>query len=278
MSAGLVVTNLKPHIGAAVELDRSAFRDDGVIAKLRDLLEQCGVLVFPRIGLSDEEQLALTDRLGTRADFARLQGATDSGVYRVSLDPRHNPQAEYVQATFFWHMDGLTAGIIPPKATLLSARSVAAKGGQTEFANTYAAYESLSESEKAEIAHLRVFHGLQASMKLVMESPMEEHFALWKRTAQAYPLVWRHRSGRKSLVLGSTADYVLDMPKPNGRALLSRLLEWTVQPDFLYRHNWEVGDLVIWDNCGTLHRVIPYAEDSGRLMHRTSIEGVEPLE
>ena len=275
---GLVVTDIKPHIGARVDVERRALLDDDVIAQCLDLLERRGVLVFPRIGLSDEEQLAFTDRLGARSDFTRLEGVSDDGIYRVSLDPRENAHTEYVQATFFWHMDGLTADVIPPKATLLSARRVAAKGGQTEFANTYAAYASLSDEDRADIEGLRAFHGLQASMPLVIDEPTEAHRELWRQTARDYPLVWRHRSGRRSLVLGSTAEYVVGMPKPNGRALLQRLLEWTVQPDFSYRHQWRVGDLVIWDNCGTLHRVFPYAADSGRLMHRTSIEGAEPFE
>jgi alpha-ketoglutarate-dependent taurine dioxygenase len=66
------------------------------------------------------------------------------------------------------------------------------------------------------------------------------------------------------------------MPVYEGRALLARLLDWTAQPDFNYRHEWSVGDLVVWDNCGALHRVIPYAADSGRRMHRTSVAGVAP--
>jgi alpha-ketoglutarate-dependent taurine dioxygenase len=272
------VTPIKPHIGAVVELDRSALLDDAVITQLRDLLELRGVLVFPLLDLSSAEQLALTERWGKRSDFASEEGTVADGMYRVSLDPRQNSRTEYVQATFFWHMDGLTAGVVPPKATLLSARAIAPKGGQTEFANTYAAYESLSDSEKIDIDNLQVFHSLLWSMHFVDDSPPAEMYARWQTAiAQSFPLVWKHRSGRKSLVIGSTADHVVNMPKPNGRALLSRLLEWTVQPDFHYRHTWQVGDLVIWDNCGTLHRVIPYDEDSGRLMHRTSIEGVEPL-
>jgi len=67
------------------------------------------------------------------------------------------------------------------------------------------------------------------------------------------------------------------MPLAEGRALLARLLEWTAQPAFTYRHQWQEGDLVIWDNCGALHRVIPYASDSGRTMHRTSVAGVEAV-
>ena len=94
---------------------------------------------------------------------------------------------------------------------------------------------------------------------------------------QEQPLVWKRASGRKSLIIGYTADYVVGMPKAHGRALLARLLEWAAQPAFTYSHQWEEGDLVVWDNTGALHRVIPYAEDSGRLMHRTSVGGVEAI-
>ena len=68
---------------------------------------------------------------------------------------------------------------------------------------------------------------------------------------------------------------VIRAGKAAGRALLARLLEWTAQPAFTYRHQWREGDLVVWDNTSTLHRVVPYAEDSGRRMHRTSVAGVE---
>jgi alpha-ketoglutarate-dependent taurine dioxygenase len=67
------------------------------------------------------------------------------------------------------------------------------------------------------------------------------------------------------------------MPVAHGRALLTRLVEWAAQPDFTYRHHWQEGDLVIWDNPGALHRVVPYTADSGRTMHRTSIAGNDPV-
>ena len=62
-----------------------------------------------------------------------------------------------------------------------------------------------------------------------------------------------------------------------GRALLCRLCEWATQPQYVYRHKWNIGDLVIWDNTGTLHRATPYPENSGRRMHRTTLVGEEPL-
>ena len=90
-----------------------------------------------------------------------------------------------------------------------------------------------------------------------------------------HPLVWRHNSGRKSLVIGSHADGVVGQPVPHGRSLLVRLQEWAAQPAFSYRHEWQEGDLVIWDNCGVMHRVVPYDENSGRRMKRTTIMGEE---
>jgi alpha-ketoglutarate-dependent taurine dioxygenase len=156
---------------------------------------------------------------------------------------------------------------------VLSCRKVAPKGGQTEFASTYAGYQSLPEDEKADIAGLRVLHSVTAAVREV--ATPEQLDPERRGLKHEHPLVWTHKSGRKSLLIGYTADYVVNLPRPDGRALLNRLLEWTAQPDFTYRHRWQEGDLVVWDNCGALHRVIPYSADSGRTMHRTSVAGAE---
>ena len=76
-------------------------------------------------------------------------------------------------------------------------------------------------------------------------------------------------------VTAAHADSVVGRPIPHGRSLLVRLQEWAAQPAFSYRHEWQEGDLVIWDNCGCMHRVVPYDENSGRRMHRTTIMGEE---
>ena len=89
--------------------------------------------------------------------------------------------------------------------------------------------------------------------------------------------MWTHKSGRKSLVIGSTAAYVEGMDTPDSMDLLVRLRDWATQPQFVYHHQWEPGDLVMWDNTGTLHRAIPYEVESGRLMHRTILQGEEPI-
>ena len=272
------VENIKPAIGSIVRFERSALLDDDVAERCLELLDERQVLVFPRINLSDKEQLAFTDKLGARVNFTnRVPGGDRAAkdVYTITLDPKINNEPEYVLGTYFWHMDGITIDMPPPKASVLSARKVAPKGGQTEFASTYAAYQALPEEDKAELEGLRVLHSVTAAVR---EVATPESLDPYRRALKhEHPLVWKRKSGRKSMIIGYTADYVVNLPRADGKALLARLLEWTAQPDFTYRHYWQEGDLVVWDNCGALHRVIPYSADSGRTMHRTSVAGVEAV-
>jgi alpha-ketoglutarate-dependent taurine dioxygenase len=272
----IAAENIKPKIGSIVRVDRAALLDDEVAQRCLELLDERGVLLFPRIGLSDKEQLAFTDKLGARVNFTnRVPGGDQAtqDVYTITLDPKINTEPEYVLGTYFWHMDGMTSPIPPPKASVLSARRVAAKGGQTEFASTFAAYQALPEEDKAEIANLRVVHTVTAAVREV--ATPESLDAHRRQMKHERPLVWTRKSGRKSMLIGYTADQVVGRSHADGRALLVRLLEWTAQQEFTYRHQWSEGDLVVWDNCGALHRVIPYSPDSGRMMHRTSVAGVE---
>ncbi len=270
----------KANIGGIVHVDRAHLCDDEVVSACRQALEKHGVLVFPRIGLSDEEQLAFTDRLGSRVNFTKSVPGGNSAaedVYEITLDEEINRQPEYVLGTWFWHVDGVTMNIPLPKATLLTARRLSPKGGQTEFANLYAAYEALPDALKEQIAELEVVHSLESSLRQIYDDPGEDRLTRWRNqaTVMVHPLVWTHESGRKSLLIGNHADRVLGMRLADGRALIARLMEWAGQPAFSYSHQWQLGDLVIWDNCGTMHRVVPYEANSGRSMHRTTIAGSE---
>ena len=275
------VERLKPHIGGIVHVTKEHLLDDQTIAAVREALEDCGVLVFPRMNLTDAEQLAFTDRLGKRVNYTRKapgSGAADEDdVYAITLDKKINFQPEYVLGTFFWHIDGVTINQPLPKATLLTARKLSPTGGHTEFASTYAAYENLPEADKQALAGLKVVHRMECGLRPVFEQVSEEDLARWRGMSEVmtHPLVWTHASGRKSLVIGTHADRVVGLPIPHGRSLLVRLQEWAAQPAFSYRHEWQEGDLVIWDNCGVMHRVVPYDENSGRRMHRTTIMGEE---
>jgi alpha-ketoglutarate-dependent taurine dioxygenase len=236
------------------------------------------VLVFPQINVSDEEQLAFTDRMGGRVNFGRKIPGTEEGsdVYKITLDKKINTEPDYVLGTFFWHVDGVTIDQPLPKATVLSARHLSESGGSTEFANLYAAYEKLPDEEKKEIEDLSAIHTVEASVRPVHGTPSQERIERYRNLAvmMEQPLVWTHESGRKSLLVGTHADGVVGMPGPHGRALLTRLQQWAAQPDFVYRHKWQIGDMVIWDNQGVMHRVVPYT-DQKRVMHRTVIGGKE---
>ena len=272
----------KALVGGIVHVDRAHLCDDDVVQTCRAALEERGVLVFPRMNLTDEEQLALTDKMGPRVNFTRTAPGGDQetqDVYKITLDPEENDRPEYVQGTFFWHIDGITMDIPLPKGTLLTARKLSQTGGQTEFANLYAAYEHLPEAEKAAIADLRVIHRMEASMRPLYRSPTAEDMEVVTRAAtdMERPLVWTHESERKSLLVGMHADEIVGMPIADGRAILARLAEWAGQPQFRYTHEWQQGDLVIWDNCWLMHRVIPYDARSGRSMHRTTLAGAEAI-
>jgi alpha-ketoglutarate-dependent taurine dioxygenase len=275
--------NLKDKVGSRVVWDDRAdvFTPEAAQA-IRAKVEERTVLVFPELNLTNEEQLQLTDLIGTRQSLGRAAGAgtgESDEIYEVTLDPKITPQPEYVLGTFFWHMDGITVDGAPPFATLLSARRTSAKGGQTEFASTYAAYEGLPEDEKAELEGLRGVHSVRASLREIADAIPEKvrDAVIGIGLIKDHPLVWTHKSGRKSMVIGTTCDHVADMSIPNGRALLRRLQEWAAQPEFTYRHQWQPGDFVVWDNTGAMHRVIPYEMSSGRMMHRTTIAGQEAI-
>lgn len=264
----LSATDLTPRIGSELRADIDALLSGEFAAEIRSILEQRGVVLFREINLTDEQQLAFTRTLG---------GAMEKEVFKISMDPKVNPVAEYTKGAFYWHIDG-TMSDVPILASIMSGRRLALEGGETEFCNTYAAWDDLPESEKQALEKLKVVHMFEVSQRYVRPEPTYAELHAWQTfQPNTLPLVWTHRSGRKSLVLGSTASHVEGMDLREGWALLTRLREYATQPQFVYRHEWTVGDMLIWDNTGTMHRAMPYALDSGRLMHRTTIQGEEPF-
>jgi len=265
---------VKPQIGGIVRISKADLCNPAVVEAVRSTLEERGVLVFPEIAVNDAEQLAFTDRLGERVNFTRRVPGSDSSandVYKVTLDKEINNEPDYVLGTFFWHVDGATMDMPLPKATVLSGRALSSTGGATEFANLFAAYAALPAAEKAALECLSVVHTIEAGLRPVWGHPPPERLA---PSPMQHPLVWTHADGRKSLLLGTHADGVVGMKAAHGRALLWRLQQWAAQPDFVYRHEWRQGDMVVWNNEGLMHRVEPYT-DGHRAMHRTSIAGRE---
>jgi alpha-ketoglutarate-dependent taurine dioxygenase len=276
----ITIEPIKPLIGSILHVDKANLCDDNVIEKIRAALEDRGVLIFPQINVSQQEQREFTDRLGgaRQKSIVKVPGfdAGAEDVYKITLDKKLNTEPGYVLGTFFWHIDGVMLDNVVPKAGVLSARQLAADGGATEFANLYAAYEKLPEEDKRQIEGLKAIHSIEAALRPAFGStPKEraEHY-LTMSPPMEQPLVWTHMDGRKSLLVGVHADGLVGWPGPHGRALLWRLNQWAAQPDFVYLHHWKVGDLLVWNNEGLMHRVVPYT-DEGRVMHRTQVAGRE---
>lgn len=167
-------TAISPALGVEVSGDVD-LENPAVVGRLTEALKWRGVLLFRGLNLDDDAQLAFSRNLGQL-----VQPVPGHEIFTVSLDPAKSPSAEYLKGTFSWHIDD-TTNDIPAKATVLTCRHVAAIGGGTEFANTYAAYENLSEAERKRYEGLRVVHSFEAAQRLVYPNPTEEQVGRWRQ-------------------------------------------------------------------------------------------------
>lgn len=265
---------VKPIIGSRVLNSKQELLSSEFANEIRELLEQRGVLVFPEINFTNEEQIAFTKTLGKFAP----EGQGNDGVTKITLDVKENPaSAEYLKGSLFWHIDG-TMNKVPILASLLASKKLPSWGGNTGFCNTYAAWEHLPEERKAELEGLRVVHSIWATVFYYEPEPsLAKLKGMQSVGEQELPLVWKHRSGHKSLILGCTAHRVLGVSAAKSAEILVGLREWATSEQFSYSHEWKVGDLVMWDNTGTMHRAEKYDLNSGRMLHRTKLQGEEPF-
>jgi alpha-ketoglutarate-dependent taurine dioxygenase len=259
-----------PRIASQVRIDKATLLGGEHADALRALLEERGVLLFRDMELSDEEEIVLGATLGTvRQDFGRP-------ILRVTFDRKANPDhADYFHATFHWHMDG-THDDVPPLASILTPRVLPPTGtGHTEFANTYASWDDLPDDEKQRLDGLQAAHTQHFALPLDAEPTEAQLERVAQLGTKIHPLVWRHASGRKSLIMGASIRSIVGKEPAESDALYARLLAWMTQPQYVYHHEWRMGDVLVWNNTGTLHRVLPYDKGSGRRLHRVTLVGEE---
>jgi len=248
-------------------------------------MDRYAVLVFHDQTITDEQQMAFTRQLGplenarggniTKPEDRRLTvGMND--VSNLGKDggllERDSRQRAFNIGNMLWHSDS-SYRVIPAKYSLLSARVVNPKGGNTEYADMRAAYDALDAATRAEIEDLVCEHSLMYSRgSLGMLDYSEEERAMFRPVRQR--LVRTHPvTGRRSLYLSSHAGAIVGMPMPEARILLRELTEHATQPKFVYIHRWRPWDLVIWDNRQMMHRVRRYDERQPRDMRRTTVAG-----
>lgn len=266
--------NIKPKIGARVLNTKEELLSGELTDAINDLLEQRGVLVFKRLHLTEQEQIDFSNRLGGNATEIGVDGGA---IFSISLDKgeHHKSVLEYLKGSLFWHVDG-TMNPVPVRGSILTSKVLPTWGGDTEFSNCYAAYDDLSDETKAQINDLRVVHAMWVSQLYHTPEPTYEQLKDWQsKGTQELPLVWDHKTGRKSLVLGNTARNVVGKDLEESALILHGLREFATSEPYHYAHKWEVGDSVMWDNTGTLHRAMPYDPDCGRLLKRTILLGEE---
>jgi alpha-ketoglutarate-dependent 2,4-dichlorophenoxyacetate dioxygenase len=268
---------------SGVDITKPLSPDDKAV--LQAGIDKYAVLVFHDQKLTDEQQMAFTLNFGaienarggniTKDKDKRLvDGMND--VSNLGKDgkplPPDSRQQLFNIGNMLWHSDS-SFRAIPAKYSLLSARTVNPKGGNTEFADMRAAYDALDDDTKAEIEPMICEHSLMYSRgSLGFLDYTEEERQMFKPVRQR--LVRTHPAhGRKSLYLSSHAGQILGMNTPEARILLRDLGEHATQPRFVYVHKWRLHDFVWWDNRQTLHRVRRYDASQPRDMRRTTIAG-----
>jgi alpha-ketoglutarate-dependent 2,4-dichlorophenoxyacetate dioxygenase len=278
----LVLTRLAPSLGARIDgADVTRPLDDATWAEIRAAFEEHSVLVFRGARMDDETQIRFSRRFGPLEITRSINPAAGTPFARQSnLDiatgepiPPDDRRMIYQLANMLWHSDS-SFKPVPSLCSLLSARIVPPEGGATEFASARAAYASLPEDLKRRVEKAVAVHDFAWSRDQIRPG-----FFTAEERAEfppvRHPLVRTNPvNGRKALFLGAHASRIVGLPVDEGRALLETLLAHVTQPRFRYRHEWQDGDLVVWDNRCVLHRATPYdTVRHRRLMQRTTVSG-----
>jgi alpha-ketoglutarate-dependent 2,4-dichlorophenoxyacetate dioxygenase len=273
-------------------IDLAQLLDAATVRAIWDAIDRYAVLVFHDQRLTDAQ---LRDFAAAFGPLEIGRGALQGGRRRLAIpqigDISNLDEDNQVRGredrrrldslgNRLWHTD---ASYMPVPVVLGMLHAVAVPpasalgGGETEFADMRAAYDALPEATRAEIDDLVVEHDIfwsRGQIGFTAFQPGERE----KYPPSPQRLVRRHAgSGRKTLYLSAHASHVVGWPIAEGRLLLLDLNTHATQRQFIYSHQWRVGDLVIWDNRCTMHQVTPHDPRERRVMHRTTIAGSEPV-
>ncbi len=272
----MTMTNLHDHVGAEVAgIDLSHPVDDATFAEIEQAFYRKSVLVFRGQNLSPDAQISFSRRFGPLEVHIlhqyQLDGHPEILVLSNKTDAEGNPVG-LIDAGRYWHTD-VSFTEKPSMGSFLYAVEVPPEGGDTLFASQFAAYDTLPEDWKSRLAGLYALHGLN---KTTAPKFTDAQLALVKGVE--HPLIRTHpRTGRKALFGGVFVDKVLGVSETESDEILTFLRKHWAREDFVYRHRWQVGDLVMWDNRSILHHATPFDGQHVRHMHRTTVEGEIPV-
>ena len=282
----LTLSPLHPIFVAEIQgVDLRQPTDATLAAEVEAAMDEFAVVVFRNQDLDEFQQMDFTRALGPidmgllkvvqRRNRFKQAGMID--ISNVDLESqvlgRGDPRLVTMLANQLWHSD---SSFKQPSAkySLLLACILPDQGGETEFADMRAAYDALPDEKTAAIEDLMTEHSaFHSRMQLGDQQYTPDDLA--KYPTVEWPIVRTHPgSQRKTLFIGAHATRVLDWPVPEGRLLLADLLEHATQRQFVYRHTWCPGDLVIWDNRAVLHRGRRYDLTQRRELRRSTVEDV----
>ncbi len=251
-------------------LDAAAWND------LEAAFHEHAVLIFPGQHLSSEAQIALGARFGeiehlsADRDIVPISNKSPDGG--LAGDDSH--QMQILRGNEGWHTDSSYMPL-SAKASVLSARVVPAAGGQTEWGDMRAAYDVLDDATKERIAELAAYHSLfHSQAKIGHEVAVGGGYGFFEGDPPLRPLVKMHPlTGRKALYIGRHAYGIPGLDPDESENLLNELVTIACQPPRTYMHNWQPGDIVVWDNRCVLHRARPFDNSEARVMMHTRIKG-----
>jgi alpha-ketoglutarate-dependent taurine dioxygenase len=285
--SGIQVRKLHPEIGAAVTgLDLRGAIDDATFRAVHAAWMDHLVLVFPGQDISDEQHVAFTRYFGEPEIFHQsiIKSRRVREIFRVSnvdddgkLMPPEHPTVRQVSLAQLWHTDS-SYRTEPCMGSLLHGVEISRTGGVTQFINMYRVYEELPDHLKQQVESRQAVHDFANLHRLSALKPMTEA----ERAAVPpiwHPMVRRHPvTGRKSLFISPIYDNRVEgMDDEAGQALIAELTQFAEQPRFVYAHQWEPHDIVMWDNRCTMHAVTPHDPRERRVMHRTTIVDTAPV-
>jgi alpha-ketoglutarate-dependent 2,4-dichlorophenoxyacetate dioxygenase len=255
--------------------------DDAAYQAARAAFEQHSVLVFRGQQVTDDLQIDFSKRFGL-LEVTKV-GAIGTGTHLIVLTTI-GPDGQVVapdsrlalrnKANQLWHTDS-TFKQIPALSSVLSARIIPARGGETEYVSTRLAYERLDAATQKRLENLFVWHDYAHSRSKIaagLASP-EERAAL---PPACWRMVWKNPvNGRSALYLASHAYAIEGMEQAAAQQLIAELMEAATAPEVSYMHQWQAGDVVMWDNRSTMHRGRPWPALEPRLMVRTTIQATE---
>jgi alpha-ketoglutarate-dependent 2,4-dichlorophenoxyacetate dioxygenase len=255
--------------------------DDAAYAAARTAFEEHSVLVFRDQDVTDELQLAFSRRFGP-PEVTKV-GSQGTGSHFVILStigpdgkvvPADHRLSLRSKANQLWHTDS-SFKRVPALTSILSARVIPERGGETEYVSTRLAFERLDAALRTRLENSFAWHDYAHSRSQVapgLATP-EERAAL---PPQCWRMVWKNpANGRGAIYLASHAYAVEGMEAAAGKKLIDELMEAATADGTSYLHQWRKGDVVMWDNRATMHRGRPWPAHEARLMIRTTISATD---